>query len=56
MPWKTKKASGGGYDIVKSTTGEKVGHSDTKAKAEASVRARYANAPEASAKKTPKKK
>ena len=47
MPWKTKKASGGGYDIVKSDTGEVVGHSETKDKAEASVRARYANAPEA---------
>lgn len=46
MPWKTKKASGGGYDIVRSDTGVKVGHSDTKAKAEASVRARYANSPD----------
>jgi len=44
MPWETKKAKGGGYDIVKSDTGEKVGHSGTKAKAEASVKARYANA------------
>jgi|SoimicmetaTmtLPB_FD_contig_31_38812338_length_323_multi_2_in_0_out_0_2 hypothetical protein len=43
MPWKVKKSPGSGYDIVKSDTGEKVGHSDTKAKAEASVRARYAN-------------
>jgi hypothetical protein len=43
MPWKTKKAAGGGYDIVKSDTGQKVGHSETKAKAEASVKARYAN-------------
>jgi hypothetical protein len=51
MPWKVKKASGSGYDIVKSDTGEKVGHSETKAKAEASVRARYANTPEARKKK-----
>ncbi len=43
MPWKVKKASGSGYDIVKSDTGKKVGHSTTKAKAEASVRARYAH-------------
>lgn len=43
MPWKVKKAKGGGYDVVKADTGKKVGHSDTKAKAQASVRARYAN-------------
>lgn len=46
MPWKTVKAPGGGYDIVKSDSGKKVGHSDSKAKAEASVRARYANSPD----------
>jgi hypothetical protein len=56
MPWKTKKASGGGYDIVKSDTGEKVGHSDTKAKADASVRARYANSPDTQTKPSKKKK
>ena len=43
MPWSTKKSPRGGYDIVKKDTGKKVGHSDTKAKAEASVRARYAH-------------
>jgi hypothetical protein len=43
MPWTTKKNSKGGYDIVKADTGKKVGHSLTKALAEASVRARYAN-------------
>lgn len=53
MPWKVKRA-GEGYDIVKSDTGEVVGHSDTKAKAEASVRARYANMPEAEKKKKTK--
>ena len=42
MPWKAVKAKGGGYDIVKSTTGERVGHSETKAQAQASVNARYA--------------
>ena len=41
MPYAIRKADGG-YDIVKKDTGKKVGHSDTKAKAEASVRARYA--------------
>jgi hypothetical protein len=46
MPWKTVKSPKGGYDIVKSDTGKKVGHSETKAKAEASVRARYANSPD----------
>ena len=43
MPWTTRKSSKGGYDIVRADTGKKVGHSDTKAKAQASVRARYAN-------------
>jgi hypothetical protein len=47
MPWKAQKAKGGGYDIVRADTGKKVGHSATKAEAEASVRARYANSPEA---------
>ena len=42
MPWTTKKSSKGGYDIVKKDTGAKVGHSTSKAKAQASVRARYA--------------
>jgi len=40
MPWKVVKAKTG-WNIVKSDTGKVVGHSDTKAKAEASVRARY---------------
>lgn len=46
MPWIVRKSKGKGYDIVKSDTGEKVGHSDTMAKARASVRARYANTKE----------
>jgi len=44
MPYSIRKASGGGFDIVKKTTGEKVGHSDTKAKAQSSVNARNAGA------------
>ena len=46
MPYAIHKsrAKAGGYDIVKKATGKKVGHSDTKAKAEASVRARHAGA------------
>lgn len=43
MPWKIKKSKGAGYDIIRSDTGVKVGHSSTKELAEASVRARYAN-------------
>lgn len=43
MPWDVRKSKKGGYDIVKKGTGKVVGHSSTKAKAEASVRARYVN-------------
>lgn len=43
MPWSVKKNSKGGWDIIKSDTGKVVGHSDSKEKAQASVRARYAN-------------
>ena len=43
MPYKVVKRSGSRpWKIVKTTTGEVVGSSTTKAKAEASVRARYA--------------
>ncbi len=42
MPWSVRKNPKGGYDIIKSDTGKKVGHSTSKAKAQASVRARYA--------------
>lgn len=42
MPYDIKKASGGGYDIVRKEDGRKVGHSDTKEKAQASINARYA--------------
>ena len=42
MPYAVRKASKGGYDIVKKDTGKKVGHSETKTKAEASIRARHA--------------
>jgi hypothetical protein len=44
MPYGTKKNPQGGYDIVKSDTGKKVGHSDTKAKAQSSINARNAGA------------
>ncbi len=54
MPWDVKKSTKSGYDIV-DKGGKVVGHSETKAKAEASVRARYANTPEAR-KEPPKKK
>lgn len=45
MPWKTVKKGSGKkpFKVVKKDTGEVVGSSTTKAKAEASVRARYAN-------------
>lgn len=43
MPWTTRKSKKGGYDIVKKDSGKVVGHSTSKAKAQASVRARYAN-------------
>ena len=42
MPWHVRK-DGGRWAIVKSDTGEVVGHSDTHEKAMASVRARYAS-------------
>jgi len=42
MPWTVRKGHAGGFDIVKKDTGEVVGHSDTREKAAASVRARYA--------------
>jgi len=40
MPYSIKKRNG--YDIINKDTGKKVGHSDTRAKAESSVRARLA--------------
>lgn len=45
MPWKVVKKGKGArpYKIVKSSTGEVVGSSATRAKAMASVRARYAH-------------
>jgi hypothetical protein len=51
MPWDVRKSKDKpGYDIV-DKSGKTVGHSDTKAKAEASVKARYANTPEAQKRK-----
>lgn len=44
MPWKVVKRSGSKpWKIVKTTTGKVVGSSTSKAKAQASVRARYAH-------------
>lgn len=44
MPWKVVKGSGGRpWKIVKKDTGEVVGSSISKAAAQASVRARYAD-------------
>jgi hypothetical protein len=41
MPYEVKK-QGGQWAIIRKTDGKVVGHSDSKAKAEASVRARMA--------------
>ena len=43
MPWTVVKVNDHKYNIVKSDTGEVVGSSKTRAEAEASIRARYAN-------------
>lgn len=44
MPYAVKKTSGEKpYKIVKKDTGKVVGSSETKAKAQASIRARHAN-------------
>lgn len=42
-PWKVEKDSKGGYAIKRSDTGKVVGHSKSKKKALASMRARYAS-------------
>lgn len=42
MPWKVGAEDKKGFPIIKADTGKIVGHSKTKAKAMASVRARYA--------------
>ncbi len=51
MPWKVGSKDSKGYPIVKKDTGKVVGHSDTKEKAQSSVRARYANSPDTRKKK-----
>ena len=46
MPWKVRKGGKRGWQILKESAGGKwkvVGNSDTKADAQASVRARYAS-------------
>lgn len=47
MPWIVRRQPNGKYAIVRKADGKVVDHSDSKAKADASVRARYANTPEA---------
>jgi len=37
MPWHIKKHKGGGWDIVRTATGEVVGHSTSKQKAIGSI-------------------
>lgn len=43
MPWEVGKKTKKGWPIKRSDTGKVVGYSDTKKKAKASVRARYAS-------------
>lgn len=43
MPWKVGAKTSKGFPIKRADTGKIVGYSKTKAKASASVRARYAN-------------
>lgn len=45
MPYRIEKRGSGSkpYKIIKTTTGEVVGSSETKVKAQASVKARYAS-------------
>lgn len=51
MPWIVGEKMKKGWPIKRADTGEIVGYSKTKEKAEASVRARYANSPEYGGKK-----
>jgi hypothetical protein len=46
MPWTVRKAGDKNFEIVKKDTGQVVGHSASLEKAQASIRARYANMPE----------
>lgn len=43
MPWKVGVKDNKGFQIKRADTGKVVGHSKTREKAQASVRARYAN-------------
>lgn len=43
MPVTVRKSKNSGFDIVEKATGKVKGHSDTKAKAESSARARNAS-------------
>lgn len=46
MPWTVRKEGPRKFAIVRKDTGRVVGHSTSLEKAQASVRARYANMPE----------
>lgn len=46
MPYAIRKARGGGVDLIKRATGKKVSHHTSLAKAEAAIRAIYANSNE----------
>lgn len=46
MPWNVGQKTSKGWPIVKSSTGQIVGYSQTKGRAQASIRARYANTSE----------
>jgi len=41
VPWHVGSKTSKGWSIIKTNTGKVVGYSTTKAKAEASIRARY---------------
>jgi hypothetical protein len=43
MPWTLRKTKGGKVAIIKKTTGQVVGHSDSKAMGLKAIAARYAN-------------
>lgn len=46
MPWSVGKRTEKGWPIIKDSTGEIVGYSNSKEEAKAAVRARYANSRE----------
>ncbi len=48
MPYSIRTTKGGGADLIKKDTGKKVSHHSSKAKAQAAIRAIYANTVEPS--------